>query len=107
MKDFDKLIRRDTLTLADFFAVWCGPCRAVRPVLERLQREMDGRMDLCEINIDAAGSAELAARYGIRAVPTLLLFRRGEVLWRHSGTIGYETLKETVEKIGQDGQVTG
>ena len=80
MKDFDKIIWRDAVTLADFFATWCGPCQAMVPVIDRFQTEMNGRADVYRIDVDD---------------------RRGEVLWRRSGLIGYRELREAFDTIEQ------
>ena len=99
MKDFDKIIWRDALTFVDFFASWCGPCQMMHPVIDRFRVEMNGRADVYAIDIDDRDMLEIIRRYNIRSVPTLVFFRRGEVLWRHSGAIGYEHLKSVLEEL--------
>ncbi len=99
MVDFDKIIWRDNLTLIDFFATWCGPCRAMHPVLERFQQQMRGRVELYKVNIDAPEMAGIVQRYQIRSVPTLIFFRRGEILWRSSGLMGYDQLLAVLQRL--------
>ena len=86
MKDFDKIIWRNALTFVDFFAVWCGTCRAMTPVIDRFQKQMNGRADVYRMDIEDPDLLEIVRRYNIVSVPTLMFFRRGEVLWRESGT---------------------
>ena len=97
--DLDKIIWRDALTFVDFFASWCGPCRMMHPVVDRLQKEMNGRLDVYKIDIDDRSMADFVNRYRIASVPTLIIFRRGEILWRQSGAIGYDDLKKVIEKL--------
>ena len=104
MIDFDKIIGRNALTFVDFFASWCGPCQAMHPVIDRFQEQMRGRVDVYKVNIDAPDAAPVVRRYGIRSVPTLMLFRRGEVLWRHSGMMGYEELTNKFRQFEQEEQ---
>lgn len=99
MKDFDKIVWRNALTLVDFFASWCGPCRTMAPALDRFAKQMNGRVDVYKINIDTPEMAEIIRRYAIRSVPTLILFRRGEVLWRHSGALGYGDLVDMLHRM--------
>ena len=99
MQDMDKIIWRDALTFVDFFASWCGPCRMMHPVVDRLQKEMNGRLDVYKIDIDDRSMADFVNRYRIASVPTLIIFRRGEILWRRSGLIGYVQLEEAFHEL--------
>lgn len=99
MKDFDKIIWRDALTLIDFFATWCGPCQMMHPVIDKFQHQMNGRVDVFKIDIDGAEDAEIVRRYGVESVPTLIFFRRGEILWRGSGRISYKQLETVLEQL--------
>lgn len=99
MKDFEKVIWRQSLVLIDFFATWCGPCQMMHPVLDRFREQMVGRVDVFKIDIDSLEDAETVRRYNIQAVPTLIFFRRGRVLWRGSGRLSLEQLREVVERI--------
>jgi len=78
--DFDKIIWRDALTFVDFFATWCGPCQMMHPAIDKFQREMNGRVDVYKVDIDDRGMLDAVHRYNIMSVPTLMFFRRGEVL---------------------------
>ncbi len=83
---FDEYVKRTELpVLADFWAPWCGPCRAMAPHFERAARELKDRARLVKVNTDQAQG--LAARYGIRAIPTLMLFRNGAEVKRASGAM--------------------
>ena len=99
--DFDKIIWRDALTFVDFFATWCGPCQMMHPAIDKFQREMNGRVDVYKVDIDDRDMLEIVHRYNIMSVPTLMFFRRGEVLWRRSGLIGYRELREAFDTIEQ------
>ena len=63
--------------VVDFWAEWCGPCKMIAPALEELSAEMDGKVRIAKVNIDE--NPELAAQYGVRSIPTLLMFKSGEV----------------------------
>ncbi|MDE7304479.1 MAG: thioredoxin [Alistipes sp.] len=99
MQDFDKIIWRDALTLIDFFATWCGPCRMMHPVIDKFKDEMNGRVDVYKIDVDDRRMHDVVKRYNIASVPTLILFRRGEVLWRRSGMMSHADLVAILEKI--------
>lgn len=106
MRDFDKLIWRDSLMLVDFFAGWCGPCRMMHPIIDRFEEEMRGRVEVYKIDIDNREMADVIHRYNILSVPTLIFFRRGEILWRESGCIPYEQLCHVFHEIEQREPVT-
>lgn len=99
MKDFEKLIWRDALTLVDFYASWCGPCQLMQPVIEKFREQMIGRVDIFQINIDSKEDAETVRRYNVTSVPTLIFFRRGEMLWRESGRLTFEHLHSVLEAL--------
>lgn len=99
MQDFDKIIWRDALTFVDFFATWCGPCQTMHPIIDKFGEKMNGRIDVYKIDIDDPDMIEIVRRYDISSVPTLMIFRRGEVLWRESGQVGYEHLVEVLEEL--------
>jgi thioredoxin 1 len=82
------------LVMVDFWAAWCGPCRAIAPVLEELAEASDGRVVLLKVNVDE--SPALAARYGIRSIPTILFFREGAVVDRVLGAAPKALLQSIV-----------
>lgn len=89
--DFDEVIDNDTPVLVDFWASWCRPCLAMAPALVELQEEMGDR--LCVVKVDVESETEIARRFDIAGVPTLLLFRKGEELHRIVGARGLHDLQ--------------
>lgn len=85
METFNDVISEDRLVLVDFFATWCQPCKMMHPVLEQLKEALGDKVRIIKVDVDKHGETSL--RYGIQAVPTLILFRQGQVLWRQSGAM--------------------
>ena len=96
--DFDNLISSEHLVLIDFYATWCGACGAIDDALERLVFSLGDVVTVVRIDTTSRSSYELVRRYNIVALPTLVLFRRGEVLWRECGVIGYERLQHVIRR---------
>lgn len=82
--------------LVDFWAPWCGPCKTVAPVLEELAKEYDGKVKVVKLNVDENQST--ASEFGVRSIPTLILFKAGKVLEQTIGVQPKENLKQMVEK---------
>ncbi len=83
MDDFNKLINDSKPTLVDFFATWCGPCKMMAPILEDVKNKVGDTANVIKVDIDK--NAELAARYRVQSVPTLIMFKNGEAVWRTVG----------------------
>ncbi len=82
--------------LVDFWAPWCGPCRGLAPVIDELAEEYEGKAAVVKLNVD--DSPNMAARFGIRAIPTLMVFKNGEVVDQVTGAVGKEQLVAMIGK---------
>ncbi|MFT7032211.1 MAG: thioredoxin 1 [Cyclobacteriaceae bacterium] len=94
MANFVDTINSEKPVLVDFHAEWCGPCKMMAPVLEELSGELNGAGKIIKVDIDKNQNA--ARKYQIQSVPTLILFKKGQIIWRHSGTAGKEQLRQII-----------
>ena len=95
--NFDEEIRRDDAPiLVDFWAPWCGPCNAIAPLLEHLAGELDGRARIAKVNVEENG--DLAHRYGILSVPTLMVFHHGRLVDQVIGAVPEDHLRALLER---------
>lgn len=96
MEPFQELIHSETPVLVDFYADWCNPCKAMTPVIQEVAREITGKARVIKINIDK--NTKAAQAYGVSAVPTFILFRNGNILWRHPGMIDKVSLLKVIRQ---------
>ena len=96
MEKFNEMINGELLTLVDFFATWCGPCKMMHPILEQLKEKMGDDIRILKVDVDK--NEALSMQYRIQSVPTLMLFKKGEMLWRQSGAMSQNDL---MQKISQ------
>lgn len=94
--NFQQLINADTPVLIDFFAEWCGPCQMMAPHLKALKDRMGDNLKIVKIDIDQ--NPGLAAQLQVRSVPTLALYRQGQLLWRQSGALTAPQLEQIVHQ---------
>ena len=94
MEKFNDVINGNQLTLVDFYATWCGPCKMMHPVLEQLKADLGDSIRIIKLDVDKSG--DIAEAYRIQSVPTLMLFREGQQLWRQSGAMRLADLKATI-----------
>ncbi len=96
MASFGSIIKSEIPVLIDFHAEWCGPCKTVSPILKSLKEEMGDKVKLIKIDVDK--NPEIASKYQIRGVPTLMIFKEGNLMWRQSGVVPIENLRQEVNK---------
>ena len=94
--DFDNVINGDTPVLVDFWAPWCGPCKAIGPVVEELAGEYEGRAIVAKMNVDE--NPATPGRFGIRAIPTLIVFKGGQVVDQITGAVGKAQIAAMIDK---------
>ncbi len=98
-EDFEQsIIQADTPVLVDFYADWCGPCKTQAPILGQLAEEFDGKIKFAKVDIDVDGNKDLAVKYGVLSVPTLILFSNGEVKETIVGVTSKSKLKQKLEE---------
>ena len=95
MKDnFSTLINTKQAVLVDFYADWCGPCKMLAPILKEVKKDLEDGIKIIKIDVDK--NQPLAAKYQVRGVPTMILFKNGEQVWRQSGMQSISQLKQAI-----------
>ena len=96
MENFNEIINGEQLTLVDFYATWCGPCKAMHPVLEQLKETLGDGIRVIKLDVDK--NETLSNTYRIQSVPTLMLFKDGKIVWRQSGAMRLDDLKAIITR---------
>ena len=96
---FSNLIKSNTPTLVDFYADWCGPCKMMKPILEELKNQVGDEAKIIKIDVDK--NPTIANIYQVKGVPTLALFKNGELKWKQAGVVQVAYLKRVIEQFGK------
>ncbi len=91
---FQNIINADKPVLVDFFATWCGPCKMLSPILKEVKDNLGERISIIKIDVDK--NQELATKYQVKGVPTMMLFKNGKQLWRQSGVLSKDDIIKTI-----------
>ena len=95
--DFDNHVNNSNLpVLVDYWAEWCGPCKAIAPIVEEIANDYDGKVKVGKMDVD--NNNQVAMKYGIRSIPTLLLFKNGEVVDQVIGNVGKDSIQSMLNK---------
>ncbi|MCQ0113016.1 thioredoxin [Zhouia amylolytica] len=92
---FKDIINKEKPVLIDFFATWCGPCQTLAPILKETKNELGEEVNIVKVDVDK--NQPLAANFQVRGVPTLILFKNGEIVWRHSGLTSKNDLVKVIK----------
>lgn len=94
---FNGFVEKSKVAIVDFYADWCGPCQALKPVLEKLSEDLKGKVAFGKINVDH--NRETAGKYGIMSIPTLIIFKNGKLADRLVGAMPAETIKQRLGRL--------
>ncbi len=96
INEFNEIINNGSVCVVDLFATWCGPCRMLAPIIEKISNEANGRFVIVKVDVDEL--EDVAISYGVNTIPTLLYFKNGKLLEKSIGLISEETIINTIEK---------
>jgi thioredoxin 1 len=96
METFQQIINGDKPVLIDFYATWCGPCKAMSPIVEQIGKEMQGQARVLKIDVDK--NQAVSTQYQIQAVPTFMIFKKGQMVWRQPGGVDKMTIMNQLRK---------
>lgn len=94
METFNQIINSDRPVLVDFHAEWCGPCKAMNPSITEVGKQVQGKARVLKLDVDK--NRQMSIQYNVNAVPTLIIFKNGKPVWRHSGMIDKNSLLNTL-----------
>ena len=96
-EEFDQIINNNSLVIVDYTATWCGPCRAIAPIIDRLAAEYQGNATVIKVDID--NNPDNAKKYGVRSIPMIAFFKEGELVETMVGKASYEAFSNMVEQL--------
>ncbi len=97
MKSFSEIIQSDKPVLVDFFATWCGPCKMMTPILHEVKTAVGDKVTILKIDVDK--NTEVASQFQVQSVPTLIIFKHGQVKWRQSGVVPAKELQQVLNNV--------
>ena len=95
--NFEELLQNNVVVVADFWAEWCGPCRMITPIVEELASAYEGKVLIGKVNVDDEG--DLATKYGIRNIPTVLFFKNGQIVDKQVGAAGKNVFEDKINAL--------